>query len=539
MSEIARFLNDKILFLTGATGFLAKGLLAKILLDAPGVRRIYVLVRGENQAAVDRRLEREVFRANAFAKLRKLHHGRFDDLMREKVVGVAGDLTRDRLGLSAEDDARITREVDIVINSAASVVFDEQIDLALELNTLGPQRLLEVARSCPDAIFLHVSTAYVNGQRTGSVAEEPLLPDRSVTQLVGLGPNGDFDLEHEIDDIRRFARRVAEDAARPELEQEFRRAIARRGNGRRVNEQRLKREIDSLRSRWIKHRLVAEGQRRARHFGWNDTYTFTKAMGEQLIAKRRGNLPTVIVRPSIIESSLIDPESGWLDGLKVADPLIAHYSKGRLPDFPADPNIVLDVVPVDIVANAILAALPRARESRDIQIYQVATGSENPLKLGQMFDLMHEYFRKHPMQNRRGRPIRVRRWTYPTPERFRRVCHLRYRVPLIAVRWLMDSFPALPWSPRLKQKVSVLEATLDRVLALTDIYSPYMHLDCRFETGNTRRMFEALSPEDRERFNFDVGRIEWPEYIQEIHIPALRRHVLKDGNGQVPASARR
>ncbi|MBT3602708.1 MAG: hypothetical protein HN521_06530, partial [Candidatus Latescibacteria bacterium] len=33
--------------------------------------------------------------------------------------------------------------------------------------------------------------------------------------------------------------------------------------------------------------------------------------------------------------------------------------------------------------------------------------------------------------------------------------------------------------------------------------------------------------EDREIFNCDVSRIDWPTYIQDIHIPGLKRHVLK------------
>ena len=187
-----------------------------------------------------------------------------------------------------------------------------------------------------------------------------------------------------------------------------------------VSESRLRHHQRDQRLRWVKRRLVDEGIRRGRELGWHDCYTFTKAMGEQLIDLERGDLSVVLVRPSIIESSLSEPEAGFLDGLKVADPLILHYSKGRLPDFPADPTIVLDIIPVDLVTNAIIAALPKARLN-EIQVYHVATGTEKPLKLGEMFDLIHDYFHRHPMQNRLGEAIRVRRWTFPSPERFRRL----------------------------------------------------------------------------------------------------------------------
>lgn len=51
---------------------------------------------------------------------------------------------------------------------------------------------------------------------------------------------------------------------------------------------------------------------RAQHYGWENTYTFTKAMGETLIQTMREDVPVVIIRPSIIESSYKEPFPGWL-----------------------------------------------------------------------------------------------------------------------------------------------------------------------------------------------------------------------------------
>ena len=33
----------------------------------------------------------------------------------------------------------------------------------------------------------------------------------------------------------------------------------------------------------------------------------------------------------------------------MSEPLIVGFGKGRLPDFPADPDIILDIIPVDFV----------------------------------------------------------------------------------------------------------------------------------------------------------------------------------------------
>ncbi|MSS72944.1 MAG: hypothetical protein EXS64_15845 [Candidatus Latescibacteria bacterium] len=530
MTKIADFLRGKTLFITGSTGFVAKGLVEKILFSAPEVGRLYLPIRPRRRpdrtvVSAEERLDREVLQSNAFDRLRTRHGAGFQAFVQEKVAAVAWDLTLDRLGLDAETYDRLTGEVQVVISIAGTVVFDEPVDQALQSNTLGIGRIVEFARACREAILLHVSTAYVSGKLSGSVREAPILPGETVAHRLGMG-GGDYDLDREIERILAFTRHVQEASRLPEAQGAFQRSI-RKQNGRAISARRMETLMEAARHRWLHRRLVDEGMRRARSLGWHDAYTLTKAMGEQMIAKMRGDLPTVIVRPSIIESSLADPEPGWLEGLKVADPLIVHYSKGRLSDFPADPAVVLDVIPVDVVVNAMLAALPGARRG-DIQVYQVATGTENPLRLGEMFELIHEYFLKNPMRTRQGEPIPVHRWSFPSPGQFRRKYRLKYQIPLNALQWLMENLSGLPWSRRLKRRVSMLEATLDRVLALSEIYSPYTNLKCRFETANTRRLYLGLDPEDQKTFNFDVTRIDWREYIQDIHIPGLKRHVLKE-----------
>lgn len=53
---------------------------------------------------------------------------------------------------------------------------------------------------------------------------------------------------------------------------------------------------------------------RARIYGWQDTYAFTKAMGEMLIDDMRGEIPVLIIRPSVIESTIREPFPGWMEG---------------------------------------------------------------------------------------------------------------------------------------------------------------------------------------------------------------------------------
>ena len=81
MSEIATYLHGKTLLITGTTGFLAKGLIEKILRYAPEIERMYLLIRTKRQrdgtilTAADR-LDNEILPSSAFARLRKTHGDR-------------------------------------------------------------------------------------------------------------------------------------------------------------------------------------------------------------------------------------------------------------------------------------------------------------------------------------------------------------------------------------------------------------------------------------------------------------------------------
>lgn len=55
---------------------------------------------------------------------------------------------------------------------------------------------------------------------------------------------------------------------------------------------------------------------RARSYGWQDTYVFTKAMGEMVLDSIRGDIPIVTMRPSVIESTYREPFPGWMEGIR-------------------------------------------------------------------------------------------------------------------------------------------------------------------------------------------------------------------------------
>jgi fatty acyl-CoA reductase len=75
-------------------------------------------------------------------------------------------------------------------------------------------------------------------------------------------------------------------------------------------------------------------------------------------------------------------------------------------------------------------------------------------------------------------------------------------------------------------------ATMKRLLYLADLYETYMNGGCVFDTSNTLRLLDDIDESDRAALDFDVRRIDWRSYIQDVHLPGLRRHVLREGRGR-------
>ncbi len=533
MNSVAEYLKGKTLFITGATGFLGQCLVEKILWAVPDVKRVYVLIRPRTNlrgavVTARMRLERELYQASCFDRLRSKLGSDFAAFLKEKLVPVSGDLSRDDLNIDEQTRLRLQGETDIVINSAAVVSFDAPLDEAYHLNVLGAERVARFAQSCDGCVLVHVSTAYVCGAVVGSVPET--IPEAPVRTGEAFPVRAFSDVDLDIEHIEKILDSVRERAYAPELEREFAAALLRRfrrsKGGRNV---RRREKIENLRKKWIQNQLSQEGMSWARERGWNDTYTYTKSIGERIVLRTRNGAPTIIIRPAVIESGFSEPSPGWLEGLRMADPLIAAIGKGRLRALPLSPKVIIDLVPVDMVVNALLASLPATSNATGVRIYQVATGSCNPITLGYLYDLIYRYFKRNPMFDRSGRPINIRYLRFPKPASFR-LQHRLKALPLNLAAGALDKLSVLDslnGVQRYKRRLSALTVAHEKLHYYGEIYEPYLNLNCRFGIENTMGLLDNMSPEEREVFNFDVTRLNWRHYIQNIHIPGVKKFILK------------
>ena len=529
---IREFYEGRTVLLTGGTGFYGQGLLAKMMRCLPGIAKIYVPIRAAKnrdgtEVSVDQRLHTLLNEAAVFDRFRKEDPEGFA-ASAQKVVAVECDMLKPVLGFREPVYAQLQDELDILVSCAATVSFDDPLDHSLQLNTLGPKEILELARACKkNPILVHVSTAYVSGRQAGSIAEDLLPVDRDIKQIVEGDYVGEpFDVEREIAEGLSRCTEIRARAESVEQEAIFRREILEQSRSSSFTEARLTKLIEGHRRRWIESELVREGMKRAQARGWNDVYTYTKGMGEQLLVKKRGKVSLVIVRPAITESSLSDPEPGWIHGLKVTDPLVVAYGRGIVPDFPARRGAAMDLVPIDIVINAIVLAPVRA-DAETVRVFHAATSGQNPLFNTEMFEYVKSYFSAHPLLAKDGSRPELVDWTFPSVGTFRRALRWRYMYPIEVQQWLLDKLPQGHKTNRRKRRLGAIKARLKRVQYFVDLFSPYTTLDCRFQMVKMLELYESLPPEEQRIFNVDVRQIDWEQYYQHTHLPGLRRHLLK------------
>ncbi len=222
-------------------------------------------------------------------------------------------------------------------------------------------------------------------------------------------------------------------------------------------------------------------------------YTLTKAFAERaaetLWAEHGHRLS--VVRPAIIESAVQHPFPGWIDGFKVADPLILAYGRGLLPEFPGLPDSVLDLIPVDHVVNAILAVAANPAPAGEPQYYQVASGASNPLPFHEMFENVNEYFTQNPMPQPGKGHIRVPTWEFPGGRVVERKLANKAK---LADRYekFLHRMPSSKRNRRALAKLQTQRADLETLRNFTELYRAYVQTEIIFDDTNTRALHASL-----------------------------------------------
>ncbi|KAI7869336.1 male sterility protein-domain-containing protein [Spinellus fusiger] len=313
---VLSFYKNKVVLLTGATGFVGKAVLWKLIHSlGTSIGKIYVLIRNgsSKRSKIGRptdRIRNEILSNKAFISLRRsMGADVFDAIIKDKIVPISGDIISPDLSITEQDKATLVRDVNIVIHCAATLDYHERLDLSLEANTLGTLRLMDLADDCKDMeVFVHMSLAYMNTSLPDDHVQERVYPmelgdpEELLKEIVGL----------ELQDIPKTTQRILN--------------------------------------------------------YYPNTYTFTKALTEHLIMKRvdynrleeaqgeKAQWPVAIIRATQVGCGAYEPLPGWVDGVTGANGIIVLMGSGTQVLQPDIGDSVADIIPIDYLARIIIGS---------------------------------------------------------------------------------------------------------------------------------------------------------------------------------------
>ncbi|KAF3504430.1 hypothetical protein F2Q69_00044320 [Brassica cretica] len=425
-SNRVKFLENKTLLVTGASGFLAKVFVERVLSLQPNVKRLYLLVRASGKKSAEQRLHSEVFEKDLFRVLRNnIGDETLNALISEKVVPVPGDTSLNNMGVT-----------------------------------------------------------YVCGERSGLIQEIPFAMGETLHR------KNKVDINTEMQLVEQKSKQLAEQGCSEEE---------------------------------TKHAMRDLGLKRAKLFGLPNTYAFTKVMGEMFLGHYRENMSIVIIRPTMNTSTFSDPFPGWIEGVKTLDTAILSYGKGMLTCFLIDQKAACDIIPVDMVANAMIAtAAEHFNDSGSHTVYHVASSYRNPIIYKQIANIMNRYFKKSPLLGRSGMPIVPKDLVLlSTMAMFRLYMGLRFKLPLQMLGLLSITFPS-----QFGDKYQHHNREFKMAMRLVKIYEPYLLFKGIFDDKNLETL--RIKNEAKERNDipgFSPKCVDW-EIILSIHISLASLHTF-------------
>ncbi|KAI3902657.1 hypothetical protein MKW92_030238 [Papaver armeniacum] len=500
-NSVVESLENQSILVTGATGFLAKLFVEKLLRVQPNVKQLFLLVRAPNSASAAQRFNNEAS-GEVFKVLRAKHGVEYTTFISEKVTPIPGDISLENLGINGSNLIdKIWREVDVVANFAATTKFDGRYDDAILTNTMGAKHVMEFSKKCEKLkLLLHVSTAYVSRETSGLILENPL----RMGETLNATKSPDLDIELEM------------------------KLVSERLNELKANQVSQEEERIAMKE---------FGLERARLFGWPNTYVFTKAMGEMIISESKGHDHKVVVlRPAMVTSTLKEPFPGWIEGVRTIDSIFLTFAKGKCKCVPADPQTVMDVIPGDLVVNAAIVAMvghankPSDGDDRQF-IYHTSSSAKAPLHSTQLIRYAYHYFSKNPMISAPskgesfGKPIKVAYpIIFPTMASFLFFFYVTCVFP-VKVMLLLNTL----FGDYFHDICSIAERKIKLLLRMIELYKPYALFKGIFDDANTDRlrMEVRLNEVEANTFYFDPKCINWDDYFMNIHIPGLVNYAFK------------
>ncbi|XP_055690179.1 fatty acyl-CoA reductase wat-like [Lutzomyia longipalpis] len=457
-TAVQKFYNGKSIFMTGGTGFLGKIIMEKLLRTCQ-IDTIYLLIRSKKGKDIHTRAE-DLFDDVLYDRLRQ-HNPKF----RHKIHPIAGDCALPGLGISAHDREVICKSVNVVFHVAATVRFDEKLNIAMGINVRGTKEILELCRGIEHLkAVVHVSTAYANCNRPDIDEKFYTYPITGAEALKTYEGLDDETLE----------------------------------------------------------RIGSEHSK-----SWPNTYTYTKALAEDLIRTDSKGLPVAIVRPAIVLPTAKEPIAGWIDNLYGPTGMVVGVGAGLIHVCHVHRDNKAELVPVDMCVNAILVcAKDRAtREHKEVPIVNFVTTAENKIRWRQYIDYAWSYGSQVPT-------LKSIWYTVFTVTDSHLIFSLLWFLYHTLPAFFMDiCFRLVGKRPKMVDIYRKVKKFSDAILFFT-------HTKFTFTSTNMEALWENLSARDKEIFYFDMAKLNWSSYIKDS-VEGTRQYLLKDPLSTIKAAKKR
>lgn len=250
---------------------------------------------------------------------------------------------------------------------------------------------------------------------------------------------------------------------------------------------------------------------------WPNTYAYTKAIAETVVQKEAPGMPIGVFRPAIVVSTYQEPVRGWIDNLYGPTGVAAGAGTGLLRSLHCDGSVHANVVPGDMVVNALIATAWDVcevhRTQSDIPIYNYVS-QDNPIT----YDELKDMSAKHGINYPTVRAI----WYYSFRNNKYKFIHLFYV-------YFLHLLPAL-----LIDSVTLCMGKRPKLLKIYKKIHKFMDVLNYFSTkqwsfGNERMcsLVNRLSTKDKNLFFCDIKKLVWDTYFQ-TYLQGIRVYLIKD-----------
>lgn len=189
--------------------------------------------------------------------------------------------------------------------------------------------------------------------------------------------------------------------------------------------------------------------------------------------------------------------------------------------FPAKTDGIVDIIPVDMVANSIVLAMAESLASaRQHRIYQACSGSRNPMLVGDFINWVTGEIKQNHKKYQKlcfHRP----------PKSFHPVNRSVFLSAMAGVRMAIETVGRVC---KLFGAAGALRITdaLNITHNLSVVFSFYTSPRYCFHSEKLVSLAERMSESDRDMFPVDAQMIDWQDYVCQIHVPGLNKYALRD-----------